>query len=205
MTYQRLFDFEQALAEYTGARFAIATDGCTHAIQLAMIYDQVDYCTFTPYTYLSVPMILHRTGVQFDYLAETEQTWLGEYQFIGTRIWDSARLLAQGMYRPGQIQCLSFGNGKPMQIGKMGAILLDDARAYQEISMLRSDGRDLHVHPWIQQKTFPVGFHYSPTLEACETGLRLLPTVDQTPKFVAYNDCRLVEFYDQTSKTKHRL
>jgi dTDP-4-amino-4,6-dideoxygalactose transaminase len=203
MSYERLFEFEQALAEFTGAPYAIATDGCTHAIQLCMLYDQVDCCQFTPYTYISVPMILIRSGIRFDYLDETEQTWLGEYQFLGTRIWDSARLLRNGMYRPGQMQCLSFGNSKPLQLGRVGAILLDDAVAYKEISMLRSDGRDLHINPWITQRNFPLGYHYSPTLELCALGTERLPQVDQTPKFVKYNDCRRINFYDKTNKIKH--
>jgi dTDP-4-amino-4,6-dideoxygalactose transaminase len=94
------------------------------------------------------------------------------------------------MYRPGQMQCLSFGNTKPLQLGRVGAILLDDAIAHQQLSRMRSDGRDLHIKPWITQQTFQVGYHYCPTLELCELGTKLLLDIDQTPKFVEYQDLR---------------
>lgn len=187
MGYKQLFDFEQALADFTGAPYVVATDGCTHAIELACRYDQVAHCECTAFTYLSVPMKLKQLGID---CTLTDEQWVGEYQLHGTRIWDSARLLRQGMYRPGQIQCLSFGNGKPLQLGRVGAILLDDREAYLELSMMRSDGRDLNIIPWISQQQFRVGYHYTPTLELCELGTKLLPSVDQIPKFVQYPDCR---------------
>jgi len=132
-------------------------------------------------------MKLKQLGIDYTL---TDEQWVGEYQLHGTRIWDSARLLQQGMYRPGQIQCLSFGNGKPLQLGRVGAILLDDREAYFKLSMMRSDGRDLNIIPWISQQQFQVGYHYTPTLELCELGTKLLPSVGQEPKFVQYPDCR---------------
>jgi dTDP-4-amino-4,6-dideoxygalactose transaminase len=187
--YEKLFEFESALAEFTGAPYVVVTDGCTNALELCFRYDQVKQCEFTAFTYLSIPMLMHRLGVQY---TMNDEPWTGEYKFHGTRIWDSARLLKQNMYRPGQIQCLSFGNTKPLQLGRVGAILLDDKAAYEELSKMRSDGRDLKIHPWPEQKIFKAGFHFCPTLELCELGTKLLPTVDQTPKYAHYNDCRRV-------------
>lgn len=192
MSYEKLFEFEQALAEFTGAPYVVLTDGCTNALELCLKYDDVKSCSFTPYTYLSVPMVMVRCGVNYTYLDESEQSWIGEYPLLGTRIWDSARLLKRGMYRSGQMQCLSFGNTKPLQLGRAGAILLDDPEAYRVLSMLRSDGRDLRIVPWINQREFLTGYHYCPTLELCKLGTELLPSIDQEPKFVAYNDCRKV-------------
>jgi dTDP-4-amino-4,6-dideoxygalactose transaminase len=188
--YKKLFDFEQALGEFTGAPYVVVTDGCTNAIELCFRYLGVTECQFSPYTYLSIPMLMHRLGINYSYLDHAWQRWVGEYPFINTPVWDSARLLKQGMYRSGQMQCLSFGNTKPLQLGRVGAILLDDKEAYNKLSMMRSDGRDFHIQPWPAQKTFNIGYHYCPTLELCELGTRLLPTVDQEPKFVEYQDLR---------------
>jgi dTDP-4-amino-4,6-dideoxygalactose transaminase len=188
--YKKLFDFEQALGEFTGAPYVVVTDGCTNAIELCFRYLGVTECQFSPYTYLSIPMLMHRLGINYSYLDHAWQRWVGEYPFINTPVWDSARLLKQGMYRSGQMQCLSFGNTKPLQLGRVGAILLDDKKAYNKLSMMRSDGRDFHIQPWPAQKTFNIGYHYCPTLELCELGTRLLPTVDQEPKFVEYQDLR---------------
>jgi dTDP-4-amino-4,6-dideoxygalactose transaminase len=188
--YKKLFDFEQALGEFTGAPYVVVTDGCTNAIELCFRYLNVTECQFSPYTYLSIPMLMHRLNINYSYLDHAWQRWVGEYPFINTPVWDSARLLKQGMYRAGQMQCLSFGNTKPLQLGRVGAILLDDEEAYYKLSMMRSDGRDLRIKPWPTQETFNVGYHYCPTLELCELGTTLLPTVDQEPKFVEYQDLR---------------
>ncbi len=186
MSFKSLFDFELALAEYTGAPYVVVTDGCTHAIELCMRYDEVKKTKFTAYTYLSVPMLMHHLDIDYEMLTEK---WSGEYQFYGTRIWDSARRLERNMYNSGTMQCLSFGWTKPLQLGKVGAILLDDADAYRTMSRQRSDGRDLHV-PWETETDLILGYHYCPTLELCAKGLELLPTVNEQPKYVQYPDCR---------------
>ena len=191
--FDRIFEFEQALAEYTGAPYAVMTDCCTHAIEMCLRWDKVKRTRFSAYTYLSIPMTMHKLNITYEL---TDEQWTGEYQFYGTRIWDSARRLERGMYRPGQLQCLSFGNGKPLQIGRGGAILTDDVEVYDQLSMMRYDGRDLRVTPWQEQLTFKIGYHYKPTLEEAELGLKLLPQVNEKPKYVEYPDCRNITIID---------
>lgn len=191
MSFQALFDFERALADYTGAPYVVVTDGCTHALELCFRYDRVEQTRFSAHTYLSVPMMLRHLGIVYDL---TDQDWSGEYQFEETRIWDSARRLEPGMYRSGQLQCLSFGWTKPLQIGKVGAILTDDAAAYKLFSRQRSDGRDLTV-PWQQQTDLILGWHYCPTLEDCRRGLELLPTIQPQSQPGIYPDLRKIPIY----------
>jgi dTDP-4-amino-4,6-dideoxygalactose transaminase len=179
--------FERHLAEYTGAPFAIMTDCCTHAIELCLRHQQVNQTAFTAFTYLSIPMLMHKLGINYMY---TEEQWTGEYQFHGTNIWDSARRLERGMYRAGSMQCLSFGYNKPLQIGRGGAILLDDEVAYHTMLRQRYDGRDLTVTPWESQKVFEVGYHYKPTPEEARIGLDKLDSVDEPPKYHQYPDLR---------------
>ena len=187
MTYQSLFNFERDLAKFTGATYAVATDGATHAIELAMRYDDVRECRFTCYTYLSIPQLMHHLGI--DYRMQP-QAWTGEYQFLGTRIWDSARRLEQHMYRSGQVQCLSFGPGKPLHLGRVGALLTDDADLYTWASRARSDGRDLHLKSWEQQQEFGPGWHYCPSLELCEQGIKTLESFSGAITSHKYPDCR---------------
>ena len=194
--FNKIFEFEQALADYTGAPYAVMTDCCTHAIEMCLRFDRVKETCFTPYTYLSIPMTMHKLGIEYTYVEEEYQNWVGEYQFFGTRIWDSARRLERNMYRSGSLQCLSFGNGKPLQIGRGGAILTDDVEVYDQLSMMRYDGRDLRVTPWQEQLTFRVGYHYKPTIEEAEFGLELLPKVNEQPKYVEYPDCRNITIID---------
>lgn len=194
--FDKILAFETALAEFTGAPYAIMTDCCTHAIELCLRYDRIRECSFTPYTYLSVPMTMHKLGIRYDYFPDSlphRQQWTGEYKFEGTRIWDSARRLEANMYRAGQMQCLSFGHDKPLSIGRGGAILLDDEQAYQALLRMRYDGRDLTIKPWIAQQEFHVGYHYRPTIEEAERGLELLNQyTSQPPREVVYPDCRQI-------------
>jgi len=194
MSFDIIAEFEQALAEYTGAPYAIMTDCCTHAIEMCLRYDYVTKTKFTDFTYLSIPMTMHKLGINYELVPEK---WCGEYQFYGTRIWDSARRLERNMYNSGTMQCLSFGHGKPLQIGRGGAILLDDKKAYQTMLLQRYDGRDLAISPWHDQKTFHVGYHYKPTIEEASLGIKLLPDVNERPKYVEYPNLRNITIIDQ--------
>jgi len=189
MGFEKITEFERALAEFTGAPYAVMTDCCTHAIELCLRYDNITRVMFPAHTYLSIPMTMHKLDIEYSY---SDKTWIGEYQFIGTRIWDSARLLRQGMYRPGQLQCLSFGYDKPLSIGRGGAVLTDDVEIYDVFKHQCYDGRDLSISPWERQKIFRVGYHYKPTIEEAQKGLELLPSVDQEPKYKEYPDLRLI-------------
>jgi hypothetical protein len=138
-------------------------------------------------------MTMHKLGIEYQYLDHAWQRWVGEYPFVDTRIWDSARRLEANMYQTGQMQCVSFGHDKPLSIGRGGAILLDDAEAYRALLAMRYDGRDLTIKPWPAQQQFRVGYHYRPTLEEAERGLELLNQyTSQPPREVVYPDCRQI-------------
>ncbi len=195
--FEKIIEFETALAQFTGAPYAIMTDCCTHAIELCMRYDRVVSCTFTPFTYLSIPMLMHKLDIKYVYEEDDPAQWVGEYRFLYTRIWESARRLEKDMYRSGQIQCVSFGHNKPLPIGRGGAILLDDKLAYQALLQMRYDGRDLTIGPWVLQQEFRVGYHYRPTIEEAERGLELLNQyTSQLPREVVYPDCRQICIID---------
>ena len=190
--FDKILQFEQALAEFTGAPYAVMTDCGTHAIELCLRYDQVKECKFTPYTYLSIPMTMHKLGIKYEYLDHAWQRWIGEYPFVGTRVWDSARKLEKDMYQPGTMQCLSFGHTKILGIGRGGAILLDDVEAYDTMLAQRYDGRDLTIVPWQSQQVFRVGYHYKPTIEEAILGLELLPLIQPGSQDVSYPDLRKI-------------
>lgn len=200
--FEKIKQFEDALAEFTGAPYAIMTDCCTHAIEMCLRYDRIEQCSFTPYTYLSIPMTMHKLGIKYEYYPDTlahRQQWIGEYKFEGTRIWDSARRLEKNMHRKGMMQCLSFGHTKPLHIGHGGAILLDDKQAYDAIIRMRYDGRDLNITPWVEQKEFRVGYHYKPSIEDAVQGISLLHGLREycpKPVAVAYPDLRSITIKD---------
>lgn len=189
MAFEDLFLLEEELARYTGAPYVVLTDGCTHALELSLRYYGVRSCEFTAYTYISVIQTMIDLHIHYRLI---DEVWSGEYQLHGTQIWDSARRLEPGMYRSGQVQCLSFGHSKPLQAGKCGAILLDDVQAYHQLSQMRSDGRDLRVVPWQDQLVLTAGWHYCPTLETVAVVRGRLPTVEPQCQTVTYPDCRKI-------------
>jgi hypothetical protein len=151
----------------------------------------VSFCEFSAFTYLSIPQLMNQLDISYHYKTEYWTT-AGEYRFHNTRIWDSARRLERNMYRKGQLQCLSFGHSKPLQLGKAGAILLDNEQDYQALSCMRSDGRDLRIAPWQDQEVIYQGFHYCPTLETCAAGIVGIHHIAQGITQQEYPDLRKV-------------
>ena len=85
-------DFEDSIAKYTGAKYAVAVDSCTNAIFLCCKYLNVKHVTIPARTYLSIPMsIIHSGGeVIFD-KDKNINNWEGIYQLKPYPIWDSAK------------------------------------------------------------------------------------------------------------------
>ena len=184
---------EKVLALFTGAPYVVATDCCTHAIELCLRHDNIKKLSSSCYTYLSVPMTFVKLGIKFTL---TDEKWLGEYNLKGTRIWDSARLLHPKMYRKGQLQCLSFGNGKPIDNKRGGAILCGSKKDYKILKAMSYDGRDLTHSKWINQKKFRLGFHYNMPFEHAKNIVYLLSKYSKKeshlPRIVDYPDCRKI-------------
>ena len=191
--FDLITEFEQALAEYTGAKYAVMTDCCTHALELSFLATGYKRTQFTPHTYISIPMMLKKIDVEYEF--NDNINWNGMYYFWHTNIWDSARSLYENMYKDGQIMCLSFGYDKPMTIGRGGAILLDDQELYKKLKLMCYDGRDLSITPWAKQKTFQMGYHYRPTPEEAKRGLELLGSHQEQYKFKQYPDLRKLSIW----------
>ena len=130
--------FEEAVAEYAGAPYGIATDSCTDAIYLACKYLGIknQKITIPKQTYVSVPQSIVQAGGELEF---EDLDWEGIYQLKPTSIYDSAKRLTSNMYIPGSYMCLSFHHKKHLKIGKGGMILTDDAQAVDRIKKLRYD------------------------------------------------------------------
>jgi dTDP-4-amino-4,6-dideoxygalactose transaminase len=187
--------FEKTLAEFTGAPYVVATDCCTHAIELCFRLLNIKECSLPAHTYLSVPQTLRLLGVDYQL---NFYMWLGEYRFKETPVWDSARMLRPGMYRAGQYQCLSFGPGKPLDNTRGGAILLDNEEHYKRLKRMSNDGRDLSFARWEEQETFEQGYHYMMRIEEAESAMIKLQAYQArgqfAPEYRPYPDCRELKF-----------
>ncbi len=137
--------FEEALCEYTGARYAVAVNSCTAALQLCVEWcDRHDIdrpqtvISIPKHTYVSVPMSIINAGCA---VAWRDEEWRGAYQLYHFPIWDSARRFTSGMYKPGQFQCVSFSASKILGMEQGGAILHDNEEADSWFKAMRFDGR----------------------------------------------------------------
>lgn len=131
--------FEEHIADYTGAPYAVAVDSCTNALFLACKYLQVKEVVIPAKTYLSVPQSIIHAGGQVKF---RELDWHGIYQLEPYPIWDSAKRLTSGMYIPGNFMCLSFHIKKHLKIGKGGMILTDNLDAVKWFKQARYEGRN---------------------------------------------------------------
>jgi dTDP-4-amino-4,6-dideoxygalactose transaminase len=190
--FHAIADFEYAVAKYTGAPYVVTTDCCSHAIELCFrsLQKDVNATTIPTRTYLSVLMIFHRLNIPYELV---DDDWHGDYKFGSTNIWDSARKLEKNMYKLNQMQCLSFGRTKPLEIGRGGAILLDDKETYNWLKRASYDGRDLAFVPWQDQKEFQIGYHYMMRPEECIEGLNKLNSGKISNKYThTYPDLRKI-------------
>jgi len=174
--YTVVRDFEKAVAEYAGSKYAVAVDSCTSALFLSCKYLGVKEVTIPCRTYVSVPCAIIHAGakVRFEDIA-----WDGIYQLKPYPIYDGACEFCRGMYRGG-FHCLSFSSNKPVNIGKGGMILTDDAQAVEWFRLARYCGRHEMPH---QQDTFAmVGWNLYMTPEQAARGIHLMCHVkDQNP------------------------
>ena len=130
--------FEETVADYTGAPYAVSTDNCTDAILLCCKYLNVQEVIIPARTYLSVPQsVLHAGGT----LKFEDIRWKGVYQLKPYPIYDAAKRFTSGMYIPGSFMCLSFHIKKHLKIGKGGMILTDDKEAVKWLRKGRYEGR----------------------------------------------------------------
>lgn len=195
--FEKFKEFETALSEYTGAPHVVLTDCCTHAVELCLRLKGISMVTIPYRSYLSIPMTFHKLGIS--YHLDTEVEWEYEYRIGLTTTWDSARLLQPGMARANQMQCLSFGYGKTLEIGHGGAILLTNKQDADTLRLMTYDGRDLSISPWQDQKVFRVGYHYKPSIEDCEKGIYMLANNKLKTKesqLVKYPDLTAIEIVD---------
>lgn len=165
--------FERAICDYTGARYAVAVNSCTNALFLALSYWTIKerpghfpaVITIPKRTYVSVPMvILHcRYKVTF-----SDVDWNGTYQLTPTPVVDAARRFRADMYVMRTFMCVSFHWTKPLGIQHGGAILHDNHEADEWLRRARFDGR-LSGEDAGQAKM--IGWHCLTTPEVAAAGL----------------------------------
>jgi dTDP-4-amino-4,6-dideoxygalactose transaminase len=142
-------EFEDKLAQYTGAKYAITLDNMSNALFLALYYEKnikksitTDTITIPNRTYPSVPCEIIHAGLKVDWEIQPGNTITGAYQLKGSNVWDSALRFTSNMHIPNSHMCISFtGPYKHFKLSKGGAILTDSHEAYLWFKRARYSGR----------------------------------------------------------------
>lgn len=177
--------FENLIADYYGADHAVATDCCTHAIELCLRLTEPKSVTSPNHTYLSVPMTFMKLNIPWSFC----DIYWHDFYFIGnTNIIDAAVYWKKDGYRSGNFMCLSFQYKKHLNLGRGGMILTDDKEAALKLKKMSYDGR-LSDIPWAKQNVDILGYHYYMTPETAILGIQKFEQVkNMTPKNWDSND-----------------
>jgi len=130
--------FEETVADYTGAPYAISVDSCTNALFLCCKYLNVEDVIIPARTYLSVPQSIMHAGGEVIF---SERAWKGIYRLQTYPIYDASKRFTSDMYIPGSYMTLSFHIKKHLKIGKGGMILTDNKEAAEWFMRARYEGR----------------------------------------------------------------
>ena len=171
MSFDVVDQFENKIAAYFGAPYAVAVDCCTHGIELCLRHQEVKSIAVPKQTYVSVPMLAKKLDIELKW---KDEKWQDYYYVDDGKIIDAAVLWKENSYVPGTMMCVSFQFRKHLSLGRGGIILLDDMSTAKELKKMSYDGR-LPDIPWAEQDISTVGYHYYMTPETAELGLKKLP------------------------------
>lgn len=158
--------FEQTIANYYNAPYAVATDCCTHAIELCLRLIKPKSVTCPNHTYLSIPMTFVKLNLDWNFV---EEQWVNYYYIGNTNIIDAAVYFKENSYIPNTLMCLSFQYKKHLNLGRGGMILLDNPNQALILKKMSYDGREPNI-PWADQNIDLIGYHYYMTPETAFEG-----------------------------------
>jgi len=184
MNFNTVTEFENKIAEFFGAPYAVAVDACTHGVELCLRYTNAESISVPKNTYLSIPLLFRKLDIWLEW---RDEDWK-DYYYITDRVVDAAVLWKKNSYIPGTFMSLSFQYQKHLSLGRGGMILTDDKEAAMRLKKMSYDGRLPNI-PWRDQDIDTIGYHYYMTPEIAQLGLDKLPAaIEATPRQWTVND-----------------
>lgn len=177
-------DFEKQIAEFFGSPYAVATDCCTHAIELCLRLLKPNFIEIPTQTYVSIPMTAIKTNQNWQWKKEK---WKNFY-YLSENVIDAAVLWERNGYIKNTYMCISFQKAKHLSLGRGGMILTDNLENANKLRSMSYDGRLRHQR-WIHQNIDTLGYHYYMTPEVAQKGLDLLPdAIKNIPTIWSYKN-----------------
>ncbi len=134
--------FEKHIGEFTGAPYVVCVDSCTSALFCCFNLRRPQKIVLPENTYIGVYTAAHFNNIKVIF---KNIEWDDSYGVPPTNIIDSARRFQKGMYVKNTLMCVSFGHKKILNIGKGGAILLDNYEDYKKLLRIRNCGKDVNL------------------------------------------------------------
>lgn len=176
--FNTVINFEKQLSTFWGSKFAVATDCCTHAIELCLRYKCYNDVSCPSRTYISVPITFKKLNLNWKW---DDRPWQNYYTIGNTNIIDAATHWQQNGYIKGTFMCLSFQFKKTLSLGRGGAILCDNEKDYIILKQMSHDGRDpFSKELWYDQNITTLGYHYYMTPEIAQQGIDKMYKVQKT-------------------------
>lgn len=140
----KVFEFEQMLAEFVGSKYVVAVDSCTSALFLSLIWERLqaekrgDVLPEVGIPSMTVPLVAAAAIEAGRKIYYTDQTdWVGNvYHLLGTKVFDSAHTLERDQFKAmmneidgftgNEKVCFSFYPTKNIGSADGGAIATND-------------------------------------------------------------------------------
>jgi len=144
-------EFEEKWAELTGAKYAVATNSCTAALDIAVrLLDLPEEVTVSPFTFVSSALAPLNIGKKIKFVdinpetlttdkADIQVMYAGNISGEG-KIYDMAH--CSGYKHLGEISCWSFHAVKNLPAGDGGMITMNDPELYRRARALSWCGID---------------------------------------------------------------
>jgi dTDP-4-amino-4,6-dideoxygalactose transaminase len=187
MGFEIVGEFEKKIASFFGAPYAVATDSCTHGIELCLRHTKETKINVPKRTYLSIPFLSEKLSIERTW---RDEDWVDYYtlNYGDKRIIDAAVLWKEKSYIPNTFMCLSFQYQKHLSLGRGGIILMDNESDAIQLKKMSYDGRLPNV-PWREQNIDTIGYHYYMTPETAKLGLdKLQNAIDTKPRQWVHTD-----------------
>ena len=130
MSFNKIKDFEEKIAEFFGSPYAVAVDCCTHGVELSLIHKKVSSISVPKRTYISIPFLSNKLNIDLQW---RDEEWVDYYTLNHTddcRIIDAAVLWKKDSYIPKSLMSVSFQFRKHLSLGRGGMILCDNKDDY---------------------------------------------------------------------------
>lgn len=126
-----LFKFEQALADFVGAKYVVSLNSCTSALFLSLLWEKKQGVEKVSIPDMTVPLVANavlQAGLELELNDNVD--WVGgRYRIVGTKIYDSAHELRRGCFiglEDDAKLCFSFYPTKTIGTSDGGAIATND-------------------------------------------------------------------------------